>query len=202
MDEPTAGIVRAARNAFAQFGPDRATMTDVARAAGVVRQTLYYTVSGRDELIELAIVQCCEELQQEIDSWEFDPDGDLDEILVEFLARAVEITGGDEELAALTASLPPERVRAVLGESHPVEALIRSSLRPILRRAQAEGRLRPGVTIEEASRWLQGVLTFALLGDAPSPKALRDELRKFALPSVFTDEKAQVRGGQRARRAR
>ncbi len=193
MEEPTAVLVRAARQAFATYGPDRATMTDVARSAGVVRQTLYYTVSSRDQLLELAIVQCCEDLQRQIDSWKLEEHDNLDEALVEFLARAVELTGGDQELAALSASLPEDRVKSVFGESHPIEILIRSSLRPILQRAEASGRLRPGVTVGEASRWLQGVLTFALLRDDPSPTRLRDELRKFALPSVFDGQSPAVR---------
>jgi len=187
MDEPTASLVRAARKAFAQYGPDRATMTDVARSAGVVRQTLYYTVSSRDQLLELAIVQCCEELQEQIDSWHLENEPDLDEALVEFLARAIELAGSNQEMTALSAALPADRVEAVIGKSHPVGALIHASLSPILERARSDGRLRAGVTIEEASRWLQGVLTFALLHDDPTPDALRSELRKFALPSVFAE---------------
>lgn len=193
MDEPTASVVRAARQAFLKYGPDRTTMSDVARSAGVVRQTLYYTVSSRDQLLELAMVQCCEELQEHIDSWNLGEKEDLDDALVEFLARAVELTHGDAELAALSAALPAERAKAVFGESHPIETLIRASLRPLLVRAESEGRLRPGVTTEEASRWLQGVLTFALLRDDPKPEALRDELRKFALPSVLSGEGKPVR---------
>jgi AcrR family transcriptional regulator len=202
MEEPTASLVRAARRAFAQYGPDRATMADVARSAGVVRQTLYYTVSSRDELLELAIVQCCEELQEKIDSWQLGALDDVDMALVEFLARAVELTGGDQELGALAASLPPDRVRTVFGESHPIEALIRSSLHPILERAYSSGRLRSGTTIEEASRWLQGVLTYALLRDDPRPDVLRSELRKFALPSVFVDstDASAIRNRTRERR--
>ncbi len=167
-------------------------MTDVARSAGVVRQTLYNMVSSRDELLELAIVQCCEELQAQIDTWPLRPDEELDDALVEFLARAVEITGSEKELSALTARLPPDRVRTVFGDSHPIEALIRSSLRPILEQAQRAGRLRAGVTIEEASRWLQGVLTFALLRDDIKPNVIRDQLRKFALPSVLTSDGTDV----------
>jgi AcrR family transcriptional regulator len=193
MDEPMAGLVRAARQAFIKYGPDRTTMSDVARSAGVVRQTLYYTVSSRDQLLELAMVQCCEELQEHIDSWNLEAEEDLDEALVEFLARAVEVTHGHEELAALSAALPADRAKAVFGESHPIEALINSSLHPLLTRADAEGRLRPGVTPEEASRWLQGVLTFALLRDDPRPAALRDELRKFAVPSVLSTADKPVR---------
>lgn len=185
MDEPTAAIVRAARNAFAQYGADRTTMSDVARSAGVVRQTLYNTVSSRDQLLELAVVQCCEELQGRIDEWQLGADDDLGDALVEFLARAVEITSGDEELAALLANMSADRVQAVFGDSQPIEALIRASLRPILERAEQTNRLRAEVTVEEASRWLQGVLTFALLRDDRSPEALRSRLRRFVLPSVF-----------------
>lgn len=199
MDEPTASVVRAARQAFIKYGPDRTTMTDVARSAGVVRQTLYYTVSSRDQLIELAMVQCCEELQEQIDSWNLADEADLDEALVEFLSRAVEVTSGDKELAALAASLPAERAQAVFGESHPIETLIRSSLHPLLARAESSGRLRAGVTIEEASRWLQGVLTFALLRDDPRPEALRAELRKFAVPSVLSTADAPT--GRRGKKA-
>lgn len=185
MDEPTATLVRAARVAFDRYGPDRATMTDVAREAGVVRQTLYNTVSSRDKLVELAMIQCCEDLQQKIDTWRI-PQGDPGEALVEFLARAVEITADDAELAALSAALPPAQVRAVFGESHPVLALISQSLDPILRRCEEAGVLRAEITVEEADRWLQGVLTFALLRDEGDPVALRDNLRRFALPSVLT----------------
>lgn len=184
MDEPTAALVRAARTAFARYGVDRTTMTDVAQAAGVVRQTLYNTVSGRDELVELAMVQCCEDLQEQIDSWE-PTDSDPGEALVEFLARAVEITGGDEELSSLAAELTPDRVQAVFGDSEPIRVLIAQSLRPVLELGAEKGLLRDGVTVDEASRWLQGVLTFAVLRDAQDPTALRHELRTFALPSVF-----------------
>lgn len=184
MDEPIATLVRAARTAFARYGVDRTTMTDVARAAGVVRQTVYNSVSGRDELIELAMVQCCEDLQEQIDAWEFS-DTDPGEALVEFLARAVEITGGDKELSSLAAELAPDRVQAVFGDSQPIQALIAQSVRPLLELGAANGLLRDGVTVDEASRWLQGVLTFALLRDGQDPAAIRHELRTFALPSVF-----------------
>ena len=183
MDEATATLVRAARQAFAQHGVSRTTMTDVARAAGVVRQTVYNTVSGREQLVELAMIQCCEDLQQQIDALELDPD-DVSAALVEFLARAVEITGNDPELSRLSAALTPDQVQAVFGGSYPVQALITQSLHPLLERGVVHGLLRDGVSVDEAARWLQGVLTLSLR-DAHDPVALRRELRTFALPSVF-----------------
>lgn len=185
MDEPAAGLARAAREVFARYGVHRATMTDVAKAAGVVRQTVYNTVTGRDHLIELAIVQCCEELKERLDAAATDDPDDLDEALVAFLFRAVEMTAAHGELADLMAALPPDRVREIFGQSHPVEELIRSSLGPLLERALADRRLRPGVGVDEASRWLQGVLTYSLLQEAGDPETLRRRLRTFALPSVL-----------------
>jgi AcrR family transcriptional regulator len=185
MDEPAAGLARAAREVFARYGVQRATMTDVARAAGVVRQTVYNTVSGRDHLIELAIVQCCEELQEQLDAAAREDPEDVEEAMLAFLVRAVEATAAHTELTELMAALPPERVREVFGHSHPVEELIRSSLRPILERAEQAGRLQPGATVEQTSRWIQGILTFALLHEASDPTALRRQLRTFALPSIF-----------------
>lgn len=187
MDDSTASVVRAARRAFAQYGVDRTKMADVARSAGVVRQTIYNSVSSRDELLELALVQCCEELQERIDAWVRTAPEDIREALVEFLAVAVEITGGDDEFAALAAGLKPERVKAILGDSYPVQSLIAQSVRPILVRAEAANLLRDNVSVDEASRWLQGVLTFALLRDVHDRVELRTELRKFALPSVFVE---------------
>jgi AcrR family transcriptional regulator len=187
MDEPAAGLARAAREVFARYGVQRATMADVAKAAGVVRQTVYNTVSGRDHLIELAIVQCCEELKEVLDAAALDDPDDLEEALLAFLCRAVEATAAHGELASLMGALPDERVREIFGRSHPVEELIRSSLRPLLERAAAEGRLRAGTTIEETNRWLQGVLTYALLQEADDRATLRRQLRMFALPSVLVD---------------
>lgn len=187
MEEPAAGLARAAREVFARYGVQRATMTDVARAAGVVRQTVYNTVSGRDHLIELAIIQCCEELKERLDAAAREDPEDVEEAMLAFLVRAVEMTAAHEELTDLMAALPAERVQEVFGHSHPMEDLIRSSLRPILQRAAREGRLRPGATVDQTIRWLQGVLAFALLHEAADPAAVRRLLRTFALPSVFSE---------------
>ncbi|MFI5623287.1 TetR family transcriptional regulator [Nocardioides sp. NPDC051685] len=189
MQAATAALVRAAREAFAQHGVRRTTMADVARAAGVVRQTVYNTVSSRDQLIELAIIQCCEELKESLTAAGRDDPEDIDEALLAFLVRAVATASTHTELNELNAALTPEQVEKLFGHSHPIEELIRETARPVLERALAAGRLRPGTTVEEAGRWIQGILTFALLHDAGEvgPGELERVLRTFALPSVLTE---------------
>lgn len=185
MDASTARLVRGAREAFLRLGVAGTSMSDIARAAGVVRQTVYKSVSTRDDLVELAIVQVCEELQARVDAFDHVAYEDLVDRLAEFLANAIEVTAADAELATLAAALPGDRVRAVLGGSHPLEVLIEQSLHPILEDADASGRLRPGATVDLAARWLQGVLTWFLLGEHDDPAALRRELRQYAVPSVL-----------------
>lgn len=187
MDAPTARLVRGAREAFLDHGIEATTMADVARAAGVVRQTVYKSVSNRDDLVELAMVQVCEELQARVDAFDHAAYDDLGTRLAEFLASAVEMTAGSDELAALSAALPEERVHSVFAGSRPLEVLIGQSLRPILDDAAAAGRLRSGASVDLASRWLQGVLALFLLGEHGDPRRLRRELRRFAVPSVLVD---------------
>lgn len=187
MDQSAAVLARAARETFARYGVRRSTMADVAKAAGVVRQTVYNTVSSRDELVEIAIVQCCEELKEQLTREGADDPEDVDEALLAFLMRAVSTASGHSELNELNAALPAERVEELFGHSHPIEELIRETARPVLERARAAGRLRGDTTVDEAGRWIQGVLTFALLHDAAEAGQLEHVLRTFALPSVLTD---------------
>src|SRR4051794_24119465 len=59
-------ILGAARECFSRYGVHRTSMNDVAKAAGVSRQTLYNTIAGRQELIEAVVVLRIEEMSDEL----------------------------------------------------------------------------------------------------------------------------------------
>ncbi|WAJ43294.1 helix-turn-helix domain containing protein [Mycobacterium sp. Aquia_216] len=187
MDATTAGIVSAARAVFARYGVARTRMADIAKEAQLARQTLYDFVTGRDELIGLALVACCGELQQRLDAALADGPSDLRERFVEVLARAVEIASSDEEFGALADALPRETVDRIIGGASAVQALLAKSLRPVLEQAASAGQLRQGVVVDEASQWLLGVISFALLRENHDAVALRNEFQTYAVPSVFAD---------------
>jgi len=187
MDATTAGIVTAARAVFTRYGVGRTRMVDIAKEARLARQTLYDFVTGRDQLIELALVDCCGELQQRLDTALADGPTDLRERFVEVLARAVEIASTDEEFGALADALPPEAVDRIIGGATAVQALLAKSLRPVLEQAADAGQLRHGVVVDEASQWLLGVISFALLRENLNADALRREFRTYAVPAVFAD---------------
>lgn len=187
MDATTAGIVGAARAVFARYGVARTRMADIAKEAQLARQTLYDFVAGRDELIELSLVACCGELQQRLEAALADGPTDLRERFVEVLARAVEIASSDEEFGALADALPSETVDRIIGGATAVQALLAKSLRPVLEQAASAGQLRRGVVVDEASQWLLGVISFALLRENLDAAALRKEFRTYAVASVFAD---------------
>lgn len=161
-------------------------MADVAKEAGVVRQTLYAFVKNREQLTELALLAWCEDLKAELEDALADGPSDLDDALVEFLARAVEIARADEEFVALAGALGPQRTDELLAGPTAVQAIVAESLGPLLERARKERRLRAGVDVAGASRWLQGVLTFMTMHEDLDQVELREELRLFALPSILT----------------
>jgi AcrR family transcriptional regulator len=187
MDENTVAVVKAARAAFAQYGVQRTRMADIAAEAQLARQTLYDFVASREELIELALVDCCRELQERLDADLAHGPQDLRARFIEVLAHAVEIARDDEEFGSLAAALPADRVDRIIGAATAVQSLLGKSLRPVLQQAHDAGQLRTEVVVDEASQWLLGVISFALLRENLDADGLRREFRIFALPSIFID---------------
>lgn len=48
-------LIEAARQVFARYGVAKTTMADIAREAGVARQTLYNAYAGKDEVLRAAV---------------------------------------------------------------------------------------------------------------------------------------------------
>ena len=67
-DDPLTRIVAAARQLFADNGVSRTRLEDVSAAVGISRQYLYRFVSGRDGLIELALLARCRELGAQLEA--------------------------------------------------------------------------------------------------------------------------------------
>lgn len=55
MSDRNTKLIQAAMKVFARYGYSKATMNDVAREAGVARQTLYNAYPGKEELLRTTI---------------------------------------------------------------------------------------------------------------------------------------------------
>lgn len=185
MTEAQRAVVTAARACFARYGVQRTRMEDIAREANMVRQTLYAFVTSRDELIELALIDWCRDLEARIDDDRRPHPDDPAEDLVEFLAQAIEITRADAEFTALAEAISRVRVTELLTGATPVHDIVVRSLHPALARAADAGLLRADVSEDEITAWLSNVLAVLVSRSDLDAEALRDLLRKFAVRSIL-----------------
>lgn len=161
-------------------------MEDVATGAGMPRQYLYRFVSGREELVELALLERCREFSEELVAQAEALNGDLEADLVEILVACVIAGREDSEFAYLAESIPRARLSELLTSSaSPMHRYVGRSLAPVLDRAREAGRLRTDVDEDAIVDWLQGVMTFLTPREDLGPDALRTMMSRFTIPSVL-----------------
>ncbi len=66
MNERNSKILDAAKALFSRYGPVKTTMNDIAREAGVARQTLYNAYPNKDEVLRAVLRQSVEEMHGQV----------------------------------------------------------------------------------------------------------------------------------------
>lgn len=61
-------ILKAAESVFARYGVGKTTMNDIAREAGVARQTLYNAYPGKDEVLRATVKRLCDQTSDAIEA--------------------------------------------------------------------------------------------------------------------------------------
>ena len=130
-----ARILDAAVDALAS-DPD-ASMSEIARRAGVVRATIYVHFPTREALIDAVTQRAIAEVSAVIDAAEPER-GDAADALRRVLASTWRELGRYHALVAITTQLPHAQVRA---KHHPVLA----RLEPLIARGQRDGSFRSDV---------------------------------------------------------
>ena len=157
--------------------PD-ASMADVARAAGVTRQTVYAHYPSRDELLAAVVDRVTAEFTEVYERIRPE-EGDPRDALVRLLDTAWQMTV--DRFPLLLAIAPPAESVAVSMERHrgvlePFEALVR--------RGQATGAFDPGVP----ATWLVTVavtLTDAAWAEVTAGRLTPDQGRTLSRASVL-----------------
>jgi AcrR family transcriptional regulator len=175
-------VLRAARRCFQDTGVRRTTMEAVARAAGLSRQTVYKLFLGRRELVEAAVAARIGELADEIAA-RYADGSSLAEGFVAASVEVIEGIRGDHELATLLGEGSPVALHEVLWLEPIAQRGVRF-WRPWLQRARAEGALRPEITDEDLSDWLQTVYASLILRRGLGPAGQRAVIERFVLPSI------------------
>lgn len=163
-------------------------MEDVAREAGLSRQYLYRLVSGRDELIELAMIDRAREFTDELAARAagLPPSDDLREAIIDQIVFAVSMGREDPEFVALARELPRERTNHALTSSEsPFHSYTVRAFEPLFARGMSAGTLRTDVTVDAMVDWLQGVLALLAARDDLDDEAERRLVRDFVLPGLL-----------------
>ncbi|MCS4255996.1 AcrR family transcriptional regulator [Rhodococcus erythropolis] len=145
-------ILAAARPVVERFTVTKFGMEDVARAAGIARQTIYKHFTGRDDLLIAMFIQQLTEMREELsDIVEAEPSPEqLVAIFIEELKAAKDFPLFD---AMLDPAVAPKMAEMVFS-SDEMFAARNAAWFPILERYTASGVVDPGLDFARTVRWI------------------------------------------------
>jgi AcrR family transcriptional regulator len=182
-------LLDAAEGCLQQFGPQKTSMEDVARAAGMSRATVYRYFENRDALLLGVASRQASSLAAEAVRYlgQFNTISDW---LVEGLLFTLREIPQRPVFASLVTSLDSSAAsKLLLGSSGMIQIGV-NVLRPMFANAKGQGLLREDVDIDMLIEWLLRVLWTYL--NAPSQVATdEDSMRKLfhmmLIPAVLKD---------------
>lgn len=185
-------LLDAAEGCLAQFGPQKTSMEDVARAAGMSRATVYRYFENRDALLLGVASRQSAALAGEAIAYlaQFDNIADW---LVEGLLYTLRELPKRPVFASLVTSLDSRAAtNLLLGSSGLIQIGV-NVLHPMFATAKQQGLLREDVDIDLLIEWILRVLWTYL--NAPSQVAkdedgMRRLFRMMVLPAVLKDARA------------
>jgi AcrR family transcriptional regulator len=177
-------ILQAARGCFSRYGVHRTSMTDVAKAAGVSRQTLYNTIAGRQELIEAVVVLRIEEMSDELRAV-LEAQPTFVDAIVETSLASVELARKDPELTNLVETATTIRLFEIIAGPFPaIHEAVARLFRPLFAQARRAGELRADVSDDELVDWVRTVYLSLILRSDLDADAIRRVVRTFLVPSM------------------
>jgi AcrR family transcriptional regulator len=192
-DDPNqtrAKILEVAATLLARFTVSKLTMEDVARAAGIARQTIYKHFSGKDDLLAELFVQQMEHNQYPVLRKLNDPPSPealLRLFMTELnLARSYALFN-----EVLDPAVAPRMAELVFGSAKMTEAR-ESFWVPLLEAYEAAGVLRPGLDHRAVVRWIT-YQEFWLLTHPTvlcnDDEALTEYIRQFVIAALVRQPK-------------
>ena len=182
-------LLDAAEGCLEQFGPQKTSMEDVARAAGMSRATVYRYFENRDALLLGVASRQASSLAGEAINYlaRFDTISDW---LVEGLLFTLRELPSRPVFASLVTSLDSRASGSLLLGSTGLVQIGVNVLQPMFANAKEQGLLRDDVDPEMLVEWLLRVLWTYL--NAPSQVATDEEgmrklFRMMLIPAVLKD---------------
>ncbi len=150
-------------------GPLNVRIDEVARLAGCSRATLYRHVADKDELVREVLIRLARERAAAMAPG-LARIADPADRIAEGVVRTLEGIRGEWWYAALARHGATAAVAGLGGGPRAFVALTSPLVAPFIEHLDAQGLLRPGITVADATEWLCVVTTGLLaigVGDAP-----------------------------------
>lgn len=181
-------LVDAAEVCFRRFGVAKTTVEDIAETAQVSRATVYRYFKGRDEVLLAVLLRHAQAFLDRLGQ-RLAREVDVADAIVSGILYTVKSVRKDESLALLFAPEAAGLTSSVAGASEALFEISIDFLRPMLESAQANGRLRPGIEIDDAAEWLLRTILSLLTVEGPrkpSDARMKGLVTHFVLPALVT----------------
>ena len=147
-------ILEAATTLLQRLTLSKLAMEDIARQAGVARQTIYKHFSGRDDLLVALLIKEIDRSHRPVLERQFAEAGPSSRALLDLVMTEIEIARGFPLFdAVLDPNVAPRMAELVFGSAALVEAREDYWL-PVLRACERAGVLRAGLDHRALSRWI------------------------------------------------
>ncbi len=182
-------LLDAAEGCLAQFGPQKTSMEDVARAAGMSRATVYRYFENRDALLLGVASRQASSLATEAISY-LSQFNTISDWLVEGLLFTLRELPKRSVFASLVTSLDSRASGSLFLGSTGLIEIGANVLRPMFANAKEQGLLRDDIDIDMLIEWLLRVLWTYLNAPsqvAPDEESMRKLFRMMLIPAVLKD---------------
>lgn len=188
-DKPVAtkeAVALAAVDCFERFGVHRASMVDVAQAAGLSRQTVYRLFESRPALLEYIAAQRIKAMGEQLKPY-FATVDDFEEALVEGSMRSIAAGASDTLFREIIAHSGEHEIEAFTFKGSPeIQQLMVDLWSPVLNKARARGQLTDGVSNDEAVEWIRNQHAVLSIRDDYDEARQRQILSWFLVPSLMS----------------
>lgn len=179
-------VADAAVRCFQRYGVHRTSMTDVADEAGMSRQSVYRLFPSRPGLLEYIVGQRIAAMAENLKTY-FAEVGSLEEALVEGSLLSVRIGAEDQLFAEIVNQSGEHKLEQFLFRgSKDIQKMMLGLWGPVLNKARSDGKLRAGVTNEQAVAWIRNQHAVLMIRE-DDEATRRRHLEAFVVPSLVRD---------------
>lgn len=147
-------LLAAAETCFNRFGVEKTTLEDIANEAGVSRATVYrHFDGGRDEVILGVVLRDAREFLASL-ARKVEKEPTITDAIVRGILETVSSARKNPRLTLFFAPETAGHTASLAGRSAALFDLTAEFLGPTFERAREQGRLRPGVEVQEATEFV------------------------------------------------